>query len=354
MKNILVLNSGSTSVKYKLFKISHKTFKEIEEDCINKVKDHKKILIEILNKLNNTYEIHSVGHRVVHGGDKFTQPTLVNKIIIKELEEFNKLAPLHNPYNLIGIKLIHKILPKAPQVAVFDTAFYADMPKENQIYPISQKIADKYKIKRYGFHGISHQFVSQVAAQKLNKKLEKLNLISIHMGGGWSITAIKNGKAINTSMGWTPLEGLMMMTRSGDIDPGVIIELLKTEGASKAYNILNRESGIKGVSGGIDDFLELLKAIAKCNNKAKLAFEMAIDRLIKYISYYWVELGGKVDGIIFTGAIGAGSALTRKAVIKKIKCLGKTNAIHVKTNEELMIAKEVVKALSQNQLRITN
>ena len=340
MKNILILNSGSTSVKYKLF--DDKNFKEIEEGCINKVKDHKKTLIKLLAKLNKSYKIDAVGHRVVHGGDKFTKPTLINVKIIKELEKFNKLAPLHNPYNLIGIKLINKILPKVPQVAIFDTAFYANLAQEKQTYPISQIVATKHKIKRYGFHGISHNFVAQIAANKLNKQFKRLNLISLHLGGGWSVTAIKQGKAINTSMGWTPLEGLMMMTRSGDIDPGIIIELAKLDGADKTYNLLNRESGIKGVSGGIDDFLELQTAISKGNTKAKLAFDMAVDRLIKYISYYWVELAGKVDAIIFTGAIGAGSKMLRNAVTKKIKCLGKVNIIPIKTNEELMIAKEVI------------
>jgi len=344
MDNILVINSGSTSIKYKLFKVpsSKKNFKQLEDGCINKVKDHKKVLKKIIDELNSAHKIYAVGHRVVHGGDKFTKPTLINKKTIKELEKFNKLAPLHNPYNLIGVNLICKILPKIPQVVVFDTAFYSNLPKKKRIYPISQKIAEKYKIKRYGFHGISHQFVAQEAAKKLNKKLAAINLISVHMGGGWSITAIKNGEAINTSMGWTPLEGLMMMTRSGDIDPGIIIELTKSKGADKTYDILNRESGIKGVSDGIDDFLELLKAISKNNKKAQLAFDMGVDRLIKYISYYWVELDGKADGIIFTGAIGAGSILMRKTIAKKIKCLGKINIMPIKTDEELMIAREVV------------
>ena len=339
MKNILVLNSGSTSIKYKLF---NQNLNELEEACIDKVKNHEKILIKLLNKLDKSHRMYAVGHRIVHGGDRFIKPTLLTRQTIKILEKFNKLAPLHNPYNLIGIKLATKILPRAQQIAVFDTAFYSNLPQEKQTYPISQKLTAKYKIKRYGFHGISHQFVTEEAAKKLNKQPNNLNFISIHMGGGWSITATKKGRVINTSMGWTPLEGLMMMTRSGDIDPGIIIKLADLEGTDKIYNTLNNESGIKGVSGGIDDFLELLRAISKNNSKAKLAFDMAINRIIKYISYYWVELDGKIDAIIFTGAIGSGSAVTRNTIKKKIKCLGKINIMQIKTNEELIIAKETI------------
>lgn len=341
MKNILVINSGSTSVKYKLYSFVKKNnLKEIKGGYVQNVLNHNLALTQILDELIKEYAIDMVGHRVVHGGDEFSAPVLLNALIIKKLEKFNKLAPLHNPYNLMGIELVSKILPNTAQAAVFDTAFYAKMPEVNRFYAIDQDLAKENKIKRYGFHGISHKYVSLKAAEKLAKKVNKLNFISCHLGGGWSISAIKHGKPINTSMGWTPLEGLVMMTRSGDIDPGIVIELTRLRGAEGAYDVLNRQSGIKGLSGGIDDFLSLIEAMKKNNPKAKLAFDFAINRLTQYISRYFVELDGKVDGLIFTGSIGYGSDLLRKAVMKKIKCLGKIKFIPIKTDEELMIAKE--------------
>jgi acetate kinase len=352
MTKILAINSGSTSVKYKLY---NEKEKELKGKCFNEVKDHEKIIKTILREIGDLRDLVAVGHRVVYGGDKFVEPILINGTVLEDLEKYNELAPLHNPYNLLGIKAIKEFLPHIKQVAVFDTAFYSTLPEIARTYALPQEIREKYHIKKYGFHGISHQFVAQEATKKLNKKIEQLNLITCHLGGGWSVTAIKKGQPINTSMGYTPLEGLVMMTRSGDLDPGVVIELIKKTGSplkhdsvQHVYNILNHESGIKGLSGGIEDYLDLLKAIIVGNEKAKLAFNVAIAKLVKYIASYWVELGGKVDAIVFSGAIGAGDSLTRNTVMKKIKCLGKVKMLAIKTNEELAIIRETRKILEEN------
>jgi acetate kinase len=349
MTKILAINSGSTSVKYKLF---NEKEKELKGKCFNEVKNHEEIIKIILREIGDLRDLVAVGHRVVHGGDEFIEPILINEHVLEDLEKYNELAPLHNPYNLLGIKAIREYLPHIKQVAVFDTAFYSALPEIARTYALPQEIREKYHIKKYGFHGISHQFIAQEAAKKLNKKVEQLNLITCHLGGGWSATAIKKGQPINTSMGYTPLEGLVMMTRSGDLDPGVVIELikrtnspLKRDSVEHIYNILNHESGIKGLSGGIDDYLDLLKAVTIGNKKAKLAFDIAIAKLVKYIVSYWVELDGKVDAIVFSGGIGSNDVLIRKVVAKKIKCLGKVKILAIKTNEELAIIRETRKVL---------
>ncbi len=349
--SILVINSGSTSLKYKLFADDES---EIKQGIFEKISNHSAAIKSALREIGDLRDITAVGHRVVHGGDKFINPVLVTEEILIELEKFNNLAPLHNPFNLTGIRVFREFLPDLPQVAVFDTAFYGSLPTISRIYAIANEITEKYKIYRYGFHGLSHQFVLEEAAKKLDKQINKTNLISCHLGGGWSISAVKAGRPVDTSMGWTPLEGLVMMTRSGDIDPGIILELLKLlpgdltgDKINQLYDLLNNQSGIKGLTG-LTDWQELIKRVSLGDETAKLAFAIAINRLVKYIGAYWVLLEAKVDAIVFTGAIGSGNPFTRNQVINKIKCLGKVPYFSIKTNEELMIAREVRKLISNS------
>jgi len=348
--SILVINTGSTSLKYKLF---DEQKKEIKRGDFTDVKNLNQAIKNTLREISDLRDIKAVGHRVVHGGDKFIKPILINDEILARLEEFNDLAPLHNPYNLAGIKAVREYLPDVPQIAVFDTAFYSNLPKIARIYAIPMQYIEKYKIYRYGFHGISHEFAMLEAAHQLKIQATEINLITCHLGGGWSATAIKNGKPVDTSMGYTPLEGLVMMTRSGDLDPGVIIKLLKEstrllrdEKCEDIYSLLNYQSGLKGLSGGITNYQELLREVSLGNQEAKQAFDVAIYRLSKYIGAYWTVLQGKVDAIVFTGEVGAGNPMTRNAVMAKLKFLGEVPVLVVKTNEELMIAREVDKVIS--------
>lgn len=305
---ILVLNCGSQTIKYKVFDEYLKLIKEGRG-----FKELKNINLDI--KL--------VGHRVVHGGDEFREPTVINKQVLKKLQGFNKLAPLHNPYNILGIKTALRIFPKARHVAVFDTGFYKDLPDVARIYPVPGNY------KRFGFHGISHEYAAREAGGKL---FNKLKIISCHLGGGASIVAIKNGRAIDTSMGFTPMEGLMMMTRSGDVDPGIVIAL-----GNKANRILNYESGIKGICGES----EMLKVLKRKDKKAELALDIFTYRIKKYIGAYYAILGG-CDLLVFTGAIGAGLSKTREMILKDLNILNKTKIIVVKPNEELAIAKKII------------
>jgi len=345
MSNILVINSGSTSVKYKLFDEKET---QLQEGCFNNIEDYGQTIKNILRGIKDLQGLEAVAHRVVHGGDEFFKPTLVDEIILEKLKKYNHLAPLHNPYNIYGIKASLEFLPNIPQVAVFDTAFYFNLPLVARTYALPKNIVKKYNIKRFGFHGISHQYATEEAKSKLG--IKKPNLIICHLGGGWSVSAVKDGQAIDTSMGWTPLEGLVMMTRAGDLDPGIIVELFKNsvketdaERFEEIYDILNNQSGIKALSDGIDDYKELLKEVSLGDEPAKLAFDLAIYRLCKYIGAYWAVLAGKVDAIIFTGTIGAGNPMTRNKVMEKLKWLKGFEWLAIKTNEELMIAREVRK-----------
>ncbi|MBI4812725.1 acetate/propionate family kinase [Candidatus Falkowbacteria bacterium] len=348
MPNILIINAGSTSLKYKLFDASEK---EINSGNFSDVSNLEKNIRNILKEAGGLMDIKAVGHRVVHGGDKFFKPTVVNDKIFAELQELNHLAPLHNPHNLAGIRAMRNFLPATPQIVVFDTAFYFDLPEVSRTYALPRGISEKYKIRRYGFHGISHKFMAEEAARELGIKTNKINLITCHLGGGWSITAVKNGKPIDTSMGYTPMEGLIMMTRPGDLDAGVVIELLKKapyylgdEKCDDVYNLLNHESGVKGLSGE-SDYQEVLRKASLGMKDAKLAFDAAIYRLVKYIGAYWAALEGRVDAIVFSGAIGAGNPATRNEVTRKLKFLGNVLVLAIKANEELGIEREVRKIL---------
>jgi len=347
--SILVINSGSTSLKYKIFGDDEK---EIRQGYLENIKDHSQALKSALREIGDLREVKAVGHRVVHGGDKYNETIEVNEAIMADLVSFNDLAPLHNPYNLAGIKAAQEYLPDLPQVAVFDTAFFCSLPQLSRIYALPEQLTEKYKIHRFGFHGLSHQYILSEAARKLKKAINRINLISCHLGGGWSVTAVKAGQPIDTSMGWTPLEGLVMMTRCGDLDPGIILKLLKIlpgevneKKVDQLYDLLNNRSGIYGLTG-LTDFLQLIKKVSLGDESAKLAFDLAVNRLIKYIGAYWVLLDAKVDAVVFTGAIGSGNPLTRNRIINKIKCLGETEYLAIKTNEEIMIAREVKKLLN--------
>ena len=336
---ILVLNCGSQSIKWKLFDRGLKLKKEGKREVFNS-KNYQKILKEELSKLDNFRKnIEKVGHRVVHGGEKFRKPTKVNKKVLKELEKFNKLAPLHNPFNILGIKVAREVFPKSQQIAVFDTEFYGNLPKKAYIYPLPENLRKKYKFRRFGFHGISHEYVAKTAAKKIKKPFEKLKIITCHLGGGSSITAIKNGMVVDTSMGFTPLEGLVMMTRPGDIDPGIILELVKKLPLKKVNTILNFKSGLKGLSG-YEDMLKILNLVKKGDKKAKLALEVFVYRIKKYIGAYFGILGG-CDLLVFGGTIGYGSPKIRNMICKDMNILKNSRILAIKTNEELAIAKKI-------------
>jgi len=338
---ILVLNSGSSSIKYKLFDIDKTTEKLLDKDLIErigqKVKDHKEALSLILNKTNK--KIEAVGHRVVHGGDKFKESTLIDNKVINVIEEFSELAPLHNPPSLLTINESMKVLSGIPHVAVFDTAFYQTMPEEAYLYAIPYRLYEKYKIRKYGFHGTSHRYVFEKAVSILKKPKERLKIITCHLGNGCSITAIKYGKAIDTSMGFTPLEGLVMGTRSGDIDPAVVPYIMEKENidVNKTLELLNKESGLLGVSGISNDMREIVKE-SKYNKKALLALNIFVRRIKKYIGAYTGIMNG-LDAIVFTGGIGENQKTLVGEICKDLLSR-KVKVFSIPTDEEVMIARD--------------
>ncbi|MEW6066642.1 acetate kinase [Desulforamulus profundi] len=389
---ILVVNCGSSSIKYKLMDMQQETvllsglserigivgsrIKQeshrgeelvLEQDLPN----HKVALESILKcvtdakygAISDTSEIKAVGHRVVHGGEKFNKSVVIDEELIKVLEEMSELAPLHNPPNIVGIKTCQELMPHAAQVAVFDTAFHSTMPKHAYTYAIPYEYYEKYKIRRYGFHGISHKFVSRRAAEILGKSVEELKIIVCHLGNGSSISAVGNGVSIDTTMGFTPLPGLPMGTRTGDIDPAIVPFLMEKENLSvgEVNDVLNKKSGILGVSGLSSDFRDLEQAAEQGNKRAELALSMFAYSIIKYIGAYTAALGG-LDAVVFTGGIGENSKDMRDRVLKGLAYTGlqideeKNNsrgkevilskpgapfaAMVVPTNEELMIARE--------------
>ena len=335
---IIVLNCGSQSLKYKIFSKDFELIKK-EERRIKRKKDYKKVLEKELKKLSIfENKVNKICHRVVHGGEKFREPVKITKKNLKELKKYKNIAPLHNPYNILGIEISFKIFPQAKQIAVFDTGFYSHLPKKAFIYPLPENLRKKYGFRKFGFHGISHEYAARRGAQEIKKPFSKLKIITCHLGGGASITAIKQGKAIDTSMGFTPLEGLMMMTRSGDIDPGIVIRLSKDLSSEKLNKILNNFSGVKGISG-LTDMKEVLEAIKRGDKKAKLALDIFVYRIQKYIGAYFALLNG-CDLLVFTGAIGAGSQKIRKMIGGNLKILKNTKIISFPTNEELLIAQK--------------
>lgn len=347
---ILVINSGSSSIKYKLFDmpkellISKGSIEHIGEES-SEYPDHYSGLKTILGKFDS---LGAVGHRVVHGAEKFKKPAIVDRNVIKGIRECCAIAPLHNPANLSGILACQKLLPGVRQVVVFDTAFHQSIPVHAYIYGLPYEYYQKLKVRKYGFHGTSHEYVAAEASKILKKPLRKLRLISCHLGNGCSITAIDKGKSVDTSMGFTPLEGLVMGTRCGDVDPALVTHIMskKDIGPQEMERILNKESGLKGISGVSNDMRFLSEAADSGNQRASLAIEIFIYRIRKYIGSYLSVLGG-LDALVFTAGIGE-----NKADIRKRVCDGlfryfkkKPKILVIPTNEELMIARQTYKLI---------
>lgn len=397
---ILVLNCGSSSIKYKLIDMTANQVLEqggvekvgLKDSFLKhtKINGEKKVLekeipehtvgiefiLETLTSPNggaikSLNEIDAVGHRVVHGGEKFNSSVLITDDVIKKIEECIKIAPLHNPPNLKGIAAVTKLMPNIPQVAVFDTAFHQTMPQEAFMYALPYELYTEDGVRRYGFHGTSHRYVSKRAFEVLGIKPEGSKMITCHIGNGGSITAIKDGKSIDTSMGMTPLEGLVMGTRAGDIDTGAITYLMEREhyDTKAISDILNKKSGLLGVSGVSSDMRDVRAAIAAGNKRAKLALDMFIYRAKKYIGSYVAVLGG-VDVIVFTGGIGENVEIVRESICADMECFGvkidkeinngvhgdekiistkdsKTTVIVIPTDEEFMIASDTLAIVSK-------
>lgn len=349
--NILVLNCGSSSVKYKLIEI--KANKVLAEGGIEKIglpdafikfkfgnekiqqdldiNDHVGAIKSILDNLTSKEygcikdfkEIDAVGHRVVHGGEKFNKSVLINDEVIAKIKECYGIAPLHNPVNMAGIDAINEVLPEVPQVGVFDTAFHQTMPAKSYMYALPYKYYAEDGVRRYGFHGTSHRYVSQRVCEFLGVEPKGKKIITCHVGNGGSITAVKDGKSIDTSMGLTPTEGLMMGTRCGDVDPGALIFLMDKHNLSSKdmLNMVNKESGLAGISGVSSDMREITTAAKQGNEKAILSLEMYEQRITKYVGAFAAEMGG-VDIIVFTGGVGEHQSSTRANVCKPLRFMG--------------------------------
>jgi len=330
---ILILNCGSQSIKWKVYNEKLKLVKQGKREVFI-TEEFENILSDELGKIAE--DITLVGHRVVHGGE-FTKPIKITAEVLEDLEKISHLAPLHNPYNILGVKTAQKIFINIPNIAVFDTEFFSNLPEIAYTYALPEK----FKFKRYGFHGTSHEYVAKKSAEMLKKPFNKLKIITCHLGGGSSITAIKNGKVIDTSMGFTPQEGLVMMTRPGNIDAGIVLEFAKEFGAEEAGKILNKESGMKGICGE-SEFLKILEKAKSGDKKAKLAFDIFVYSIQKYIGAYFAILGG-CDILVFTGSIGVGNPKTRNSVCKGLDILKKTKIIAIESNEELAIAEKIIK-----------
>lgn len=324
-QTVLVLNCGSSSVKYDL--LEPNSGESRAGGVIERVTDYGQALTEVFAALPSLDGLAAVGHRVVHGGNKLFRPTVIDDDIVAAVEELSPLAPLHNPPALLGIKEARKVLPDLPHVAVFDTAFFHDLPAAAAEYAIDREVADTWQVRRYGFHGISHRYISEQAAVFLDAPLESLNQIVLHLGNGASASAIAGGRPIDTSMGMTPMEGLVMGTRSGDIDPGVITYLWRTAKMSMEdiETMLNRRSGVFGL-GGQTDFRELHRSIESGDRAAQLAYDVYIHRLRKYIGAYLALLGGYPGGkthvITFTAGVGENDATVRRDALSGLATLG--------------------------------
>ncbi len=397
---VLILNCGSSSVKYQLMEshsgevfaqgiverigirgsqLKHK--KHGKKFVIEKeIKNHNEAIQLVVNTLldkelgaiQDIKEIDAVGHRVVHGGEKFSESVIITEEVKQAIKDNFELAPLHNPPNLKGIEAAEELMPNIPQVAVFDTAFHQTIPEYAFLYALPYELYKKYKIRRYGFHGTSHFYVSRRAAELLGKPVEELKIVSCHLGNGASIAAIKHGKSIDTSMGFTPLEGLVMGTRSGDVDPGVIFYLLENTDMTEAevYSLLNKQSGFLGLFEESSDSRDVVDAYEAGNLRAKLTLEVWAHRIRKYIAAYAGIMGG-VDIVIFTAGIGENCPVSRKLSVKDLEFMGieiddnlnkelnrkegiispennKVKVMVIPTNEELVIAQETVKLVEPN------
>ncbi|MEZ0051081.1 acetate kinase [Mycobacterium sp. MAA66] len=321
---VLVLNCGSSSVKYRL--VQPDSGESLVDGVIERVADYGQALREVFAAVGavgvSTDDVIAVGHRVVHGGRRFYRPTVIDDALVARLDELAPLAPLHNPPAVLGITEARALLPGVPHVAVFDTAFFHDLPAAAAEYAIDRDVAAQWHIRRYGFHGTSHQYVSEQAAQLLGRPLDSLKQIVLHLGNGASASAISGGRPIDTSMGLTPMEGLVMGTRSGDIDPGVIMYLSRTAGMTveDIDTMLNRHSGVSGL-GGATDFRELHKRMDSGDADAQLAYDVYIHRLRKYVGAYLALLGG-ADVITFTAGVGENDAAVRRDALSGLSALG--------------------------------
>ena len=394
--NILVINCGSSSLKYQLINsdseevlakglcerigiagsaITHQPAGGEKVTTEVPMPDHTAAVKYVIEKLTDPEvgvvqsldEIGAVGHRIVHGGEKFASSVIITDEVLKAVEECNDLAPLHNPANLIGINSCKELMKDVPMVAVFDTAFHQTMPKKAYLYGLPMEYYEKYKVRRYGFHGTSHDFVSNRVAELLGKKREDLKIIVCHLGNGASVSAVKNGKCVDTSMGLTPLEGLIMGTRSGDLDPAIISFIAGKEGisAEEVINVCNKKSGVLGLSNGFSsDFRDLGNAADEGNEDAKTALETWSYRVAKYVGGYVAAMNG-VDVIVFTAGVGENNFLAREMVCSYLGYLGvtidpeknkirgeeitistpdsKTPVMVVPTNEELAIARDTLR-----------
>ncbi len=348
---ILVINSGSSSIKYKFFNMPQKkllakgTIEHIGEKG-SRVSDHYSGLKLILTKMN---AVDAVGHRVVHGAESFKRPVLIDASVIRKIRQCCAIAPLHNPANLAGINACKRLLSGIKQVAVFDTAFHQSIPEYAYIYGLPYSCYTKFCIRKYGFHGTSHEYVAHEASRLLKKPLHKLKIITCHLGNGCSITAVDKGKSIDTSMGFTPLEGLVMGTRCGDIDPALITYIMKKQklDIQRMDNLLNKDSGLKGISGISNDVRLLSAAANSGNRRAKLALDIFVYRIRKYIGAYTGIMSG-CDALVFTAGIGENQKGIRQRVVKNIfKHLKKMPKVMViPTNEELMIAKQTYQLIN--------
>ncbi len=394
----MIINSGSSSLKFKLFNNeTHETLASgiIERIGIHgskiKVKygdgqkyelDHEitnhlqgiELLLNVLKELNliaDLSEIKGIGHRVVAGGEYFSQPVVVDNDVIAKIKELAELAPLHNPANLNGIKAFRKYLPNALSVAVFDTAFHQTLPQENYMYSTPYEWYEKYGVRRYGAHGISHEYVARKAAELMGRPFEDLKLITCHLGAGASITAVKHGHSFDTSMGFTPLSGIQMATRAGDVDISLanyIMKKLNVQSMSDMVYLLNEKSGFLGVSGVSADMRDVEDAAAAGNKRAELAIKLFYNSILRYVGQYITEMGG-VDGIVFTGGIGENSPETSEEIMKRLAYMGVTineaenkkrgaetiisgpdstvTVMRIPTDEEYMIAQHVWELLGE-------
>lgn len=389
---VLVVNCGSSSIKYQLCNMTDESV--LAKGLVERIglqgsvlthqptgKDKVVLTADITNHsvgikmvlgaltdakhgvIKDMKEISAVGHRVVHGGEKFADSVLITPAVMLALEECIEMAPLHNPPNILGINACAELMPGTPQVGVFDTAFHQTMPKSAFLYGLPYEAYEKYGVRRYGFHGTSHKFVSQRAAELMGQHVTNLRIITCHLGNGASITAVKHGKSIDTSMGFTPLEGLVMGTRCGEIDPAIIPYLMKKEGMSpdQVDNYLNKKSGVLGISGVSSDFRDIEQAAAEGNERAGLALEVFAHKVRKYIGGYVAVMGG-VDAIVFTAGLGENSISMRDQVCQGLEYLGtridsvknnvrgkaqeisvdgaKVKIFVIPTNEELVIARD--------------
>jgi len=342
---ILVINCGSSSIKYKLFKMPHK--KLISKGLIehigeegSRITDHYQGLKAILKKIDG---VDLVGHRVVHGAEKFKEPVLIDKAVIRKIRQCSALAPLHNPANLAGILACQRLLPGVKQAAVFDTAFHQSLPDYAYIYGLPYQYYERFGIRKYGFHGTSHQYVAHEAARLLEKPIDKLKIITCHLGNGCSITAVDKGKSVDTSMGFTPLEGLVMGTRCGDIDPALVTYLMRREGLSvfQIDDILNRASGLKGISGASNDMRILEQRAKGGDRRARLAIDVFVYRVRKYIGAYTAVMSG-CDVLVFTAGIGENQKGIRDRICRNLFSYlkKKPRILIIPTDEELMIARQ--------------